>query len=282
MAFDASQLDVGARYSRPELARLWGYRSHEAISRGVVTPSRRRDIILFVTRQKQRSLTQYDDFLNGDLLHWQGEAKHGSDERIASAHRKGDAIHLFYREIHHTPFTYYGEIRLTSFHAKKDVPSEFVFQVDHDLGPDDDLKQKAAEYEDLPPTEREAVVKARVGQGRFREGLFMLWNGCAVTGVRHPELLRASHIKPWRWSSNAERLDPHNGLLLLPHYDLLFDRGYITFDGHGSLVRSPAIMKIPSEQLGIDSRARLRQQMDANHVQFLEYHREKVFLASVA
>jgi len=53
------------------------------------------------------------------------------------------------------------------------------------------------------------VRRARLGQGRFREGLMGVWGGrCAVTGVDLPPLLTASHIKPWRAASNPERLDP--------------------------------------------------------------------------
>jgi putative restriction endonuclease len=281
MAFDPHALEIGAHYTRPQLAKLWGYASHAAISKGVFTPSRSGYIILFVTREKQASLTQYDDFLNGDILHWEGEKGHGSDMRIARAHEYGEEIHLFYRDIHHTPFIYFGQVLTSRFRQRLDGPSRFEFQLTHDLGAQDDIRRKAAELEALPATEREAIIKARIGQGRFREGLLQLWRGCAVTDVRHPDLLRASHIKPWRWSSNDERLDPHNGLLLLPHYDHLFDRGYIAFDDAGTLLRSPAILTLPPERLGINPNARLRR-LEPEHVPFLEYHFEQVFLGSAA
>lgn len=280
MGFDPSALEIGAHYTRPYLSQLWGYASHVAISRGVVTPAGGGYIILFVTRDKQRSSTQYRDFLNGDSLHWEGEQRHGSDIRISHAHENGEEVHLFYRDIHHTPFTYFGQVFPTHFRSKRYQPSEFVFQLSHDLGPADDIARRGRELAELPPTEREAVVKARVGQGRFREDLLQIWHGCAITDIRRPDLLRASHIKPWRWSTNLERLDPHNGLLLLPHYDHLFDRGYITFDKAGSLVTSPAIKKLPLSRLGIDSKAQLRR-LDAEHVVFLDFHLENVFLEHV-
>jgi putative restriction endonuclease len=76
----------------------------------------------------------------------------------------------------------------------------------------------------LPATERQALVKSRIGQGPFREALVKRWDGrCAVTGFAIVKLLRASHIKPWRDSNHAERLDPYNGLLLAPGYDAAFD-----------------------------------------------------------
>jgi HNH endonuclease len=66
--------------------------------------------------------------------------------------------------------------------------------------------------------ESKALVESRLGQGRFRQDLLSLWSRqCAVTGLGVAELLRASHIKPWRSSDNVERLDQYNGVLLAPH-----------------------------------------------------------------
>ena len=102
-----------------------------------------------------------------------------------------------------------------------------------------------------------------------------IWDGCAVTDVKLPNVLRASHIKPWRFSNNSERLDPYNGLLLLPQYDQLFEKGLISFDNHG--VRSPAIEHIETAKLGINLKDRLRA-LSRRHLSFLEYHRSEVFV----
>lgn len=280
MAFDPEILELGSLYGRTELYPMWGYAGIEAISRGVVTPTGSKYVILFVTRQKQKSLTQYRDFLSGDCLYWEGERAHGSDLRIARAAERGDEIHLFYRDIHHTPFRYHGEVLLLRFAQHMDRPSEFVFRLVHDLGPEDDIALRADDLSELDPTERETVVRARIGQGQFREGLLELWRGCAVTGISRADLLRASHIKPWRSSNNSERLSRYNGLLLLPQYDHLFDRGYISFDENGRLETSPAIVTLPPERLGIQGNARLSQ-VAADHLPFLEYHRNNVFLKPV-
>ncbi len=83
-------------------------------------------------------------------------------------------------------------------------------------------------------TEVQSIVAARRGQERFRADLFRQWHGrCAVTDIDRAELLRASHIKPWSVSSDAERVDPFNGLLLAVHADALFDRALISF-GEGA------------------------------------------------
>lgn len=89
----------------------------------------------------------------------------------------------------------------------------------------------------LDVTEREQLAKARIGQGRFRADVAAKWGRgevCALTGVAIPEMLIASHIKPWRDSSNSERLDPMNGLLLVAHADRLFDQHLMSFrPSHG-------------------------------------------------
>lgn len=88
------------------------------------------------------------------------------------------------------------------------------------------------------------MVVQCVGQDIFRQGLMEFWEGrCAITGLAVPELLRASHIKPWAdCATDAERLDVYNGLLLAPHLDALFDQGFITIAADGRVVRSPALV----------------------------------------
>lgn len=104
-----------------------------------------------------------------------------------------------------------------------------------------ELAEDLAEIERTVPdaTQREALVQARIGQGRFRADVTRLWGKgevCALTGIALPELLIASHIKPWRDSTDEERLDASNGLLLAVHADRLFDRHLLSFDvQHGDL-----------------------------------------------
>jgi putative restriction endonuclease len=92
-----------------------------------------------------------------------------------------------------------------------------------------------------------------------------------------PTLLTASHIKPWRCATNAERLGPHNGLLILPQYDRLLDRGFISFAADGTLLLSPALPGDKLDQLGVQEDARLKA-VDKGHQPFLAFHRERVFI----
>ena len=127
-------------------------------------------------------------------------------------------------------------------------------------------------------TEAERLVVQRVGQGIFRRGLFDYWDSrCAITGLAVPELLRASHIKPWSdCDTDAERLDVFNGLLLAAHVDAAFDAGFITIaeDGRG-LVSS--ILPVDARSvLGLDEALTVRGLRQA-HQHYLAWHREKIF-----
>lgn len=128
-------------------------------------------------------------------------------------------------------------------------------------------------------TEAERLVVQRVGQDLFRQALLDLWEGrCAVTGLAVPELLRASHIKPWAdCSTDAERLDVYNGLLLAPQLDAAFDRGYITVDDEGLVVVSPVLDGAARRVLGLGHPLRVKVLADG-HRAYLPWHRERVFI----
>jgi len=125
-------------------------------------------------------------------------------------------------------------------------------------------------------TEVERLVRQRVGQDIYRESLFDYWGGaCAVTGIALPELLRASHTKPWAaCASDAERLDVFNGFLLAAHLDALFDRYLLTFDPAGLAVMSPRVDAFTRTRLGLTPDLRLRW-LSPEHETYLAGHREE-------
>lgn len=102
-------------------------------------------------------------------------------------------------------------------------------------------------------TAKESLVQSRIGQGQFRAALIEYWQCCSVTGYTQVELLKASHIKPWRYASNQERLNVFNGLLLLPNLDTCFDLGLISFDDEGKILISSQLRKTTLSQLLIFS-----------------------------
>jgi putative restriction endonuclease len=148
------------------------------------------------------------------------------------------------------------------------------------LSSDSDVLQEIKQQEfTLPndPTEREAVRKARIGQGIFRKSLEKLWNGtCCITGFQNRALLRASHIKPWSHCSNIERLDPENGLLLIANIDAAFDSGFVSFQDTGVILISEGFSD-DTGATGIHSAMKLSKALTKTQKQYLEYHRHNIF-----
>jgi predicted restriction endonuclease len=145
--------------------------------------------------------------------------------------------------------------------------------------PDELLHRFAAATAGLPhTTEAERLVVQRVGQDLFRAGLIDYWDGCcAITGLAVPELLRASHIKPWAdCGTDSERLDVFNGLLLAPHLDAAFDRGFITVEDDGVVTVSDDLSAEARRTLGLSSPLRVAG-LAERHRAFLPWHRAKAF-----
>ena len=127
-------------------------------------------------------------------------------------------------------------------------------------------------------TEAERLVVQRVGQDIFRRGLFEYWDArCAITGLAVPELLRASHIKPWSdCESDAERLDVFNGFLLAAHLDSAFDAGFITIEEDGTGLVSSVLPVDARSVLGLDGPLRVSGLHHA-HERYLPWHRARIF-----
>lgn len=137
---------------------------------------------------------------------------------------------------------------------------------------------KAVENDNtIKATEKDSIVKSRIGQGIFRKGLIDYWHGCAISQCPLTWMLIASHIKPWRDSDNQERLDDYNGLLLLPNYDKLFDLGYISFDQKGKIMYSRLLDKFDRDTIGLTNDLHLVK-FEEQHLKYLKYHNENCFL----
>lgn len=125
----------------------------------------------------------------------------------------------------------------------------------------------------IPETQRLQLAKARIGQGYFRKQVILLDGACRVTGVTDPRLLIASHIKPWREATNGERLSGHNGLLLSPHVDALFDEQWITFEDDGQMRVQPALARDVLDRWAIDPDKRV-DRFRPEQAAYLARHRE--------
>src|ERR1700722_11612193 len=141
------------------------------------------------------------------------------------------------------------------------------------------IQSKIKSYGHLLETERQAFIVAPRGQGLFKQRVMQVENRCRITGVTNPIHLRASHCKPLRDSSNDERINGENGLLLTPTMDHLFDRGFISFEDPALLIVSP-VANLPSLNLVGVATDRIINvgTFTQGQEQFLDYHRESVLL----
>jgi predicted restriction endonuclease len=143
------------------------------------------------------------------------------------------------------------------------------------------LEQELITDSTVRDTERQAIIRARSGQGLFKERVSRLESRCRITGVENPVHLMASHCKPWRDSTNEERLNGENGLLLTPSIDHLFDRGFIGFEDNGKLIISPVAHRPSLQRMGIDTMKVINVGgFTSGQEQFLDFHRSAVLLQS--
>lgn len=148
---------------------------------------------------------------------------------------------------------------------------------------EDQQQQQIEEATDISKTTRQALVQARVGQGKFKQRVSAYERTCRITKVDNPTHLIASHIKPWRESNNDERLAAGNGLLLTPSIDHLFDRGFISFDDSGELILSPIADKQSLTRMGVNTDKVINvSHFNGDQKHFLDYHRKEILLKSAS
>jgi putative restriction endonuclease len=141
------------------------------------------------------------------------------------------------------------------------------------------LEEQVETDASVTETERDAIVRARRGQGLFKQRVVEIETRCRITGVSNLAHLLASHCKPWRDSSNEERLNGENGLLLTPSIDHLFDRGFIGFEDSGDLIISPVAHKLSLQKMGVETSRTINVgPFTVGQREFLDYHREAVLL----
>ena len=159
------------------------------------------------------------------------------------------------------------------------------FYSHHILGPNastkykDEIEEIIQQDETIHETEKEALIKSRRGQGKFRHRVSAIEPNCRVSGLADKRFLIASHIKSWAdCETNEERLDENNGLLLSPNVDKLFDNGYLSFDADGSFLVSSQIDNQTLVFLGItQGNTVLPKPFNDQQKIYMRYHRENVF-----
>lgn len=129
---------------------------------------------------------------------------------------------------------------------------------------------------DVTNTEREQIIKARIGQSAFKLGLLKKETKCNLCSVKDERLLIASHIKPWRECDTSERLDLDNGLLLCPNHDWLFDKGYISFTDKGDILINETLNESTKTFMNLNEKMNIT--LNKNQKVYIEWHRNNIFI----
>lgn len=137
--------------------------------------------------------------------------------------------------------------------------------------------KKDIERKDLPSQEKEQLVKARIGQGLYRQKLIEESSECVITRVNDERIIIASHIKPWSVSTDAEKIDHNNGLSLTPTYDKLFDQGFISFEDDGTILISPYISPLNIKKINLSHGRKYVIPASDKRREYLDYHRKNIF-----
>lgn len=128
--------------------------------------------------------------------------------------------------------------------------------------------------------EKEATIKARIGQSGFRKMLLRKYKKCCICGIENESLLIASHIKPWSECEKEEKTDyQSNGLLLCPQHDKLFDKGYISFTDKGTILISKLLNINEYKLVNIQSDFKLNIELNNQLKIYMKYHKDEKFKA---
>ena len=280
------QLKFGEIYKRRELHDHFGGNRQSGISASAKFP------VIFLINSSGGDENGYEDGWMEDKKNYlySGEGRYGDQKltrgnlQICQHVQRGKRIYLF-EETTDTYIKLIGEFYFIDYKESQGLDfnnqNRLIYQFILGLKQQKEvlltsLKEPAAveaRYKKPNTTERKGLVTSRVGQGSYRRELLNKFqNKCAVTGAELKEILIASHIVPWKDSSDEERRDVNNGILLSPTYDALFDKHLISFDDLGSIIISSKIKNLVNV-LGIDPNAKVK--VDDEMKNYLSRHREQ-------
>lgn len=284
--------EVGALYNRKaQIHALLGGQQQGGIS----TPRDQPAVIIF-TGEAGKS-HGYNDFWDDDgVFHYFGEGQSGDMKMtggnlaIDRHQEQGKRLLLFKSMGHGKPYRYDGEFLKVAAYSRPDTPATrganrtaIVFRLQpldqsHFLPAAKVAEPSKAELE-LGSTAVLKLTEVRTKQELFRRRLIDVEKQCRLTHVMDLRFLRASHIKPWSaCESGTERTDGHNGLLLTPHADLLFDRGWISFEDAGGLLVTDELPSEVRTRIGLNLKTgRSCGSFTQQQQHYLDFHRQKIF-----
>lgn len=292
LSADDLPFEVGALYSRRDQIHglLGGQRQG-----GISTPASSPFVILF-TGEAGKQHGYHDFWDDNGVLHYYGEGQVG-DMKFSGGNRairehlaNGNRLLLFQMMGHGRACRFLGEFEFVHAYEQFEVPDTkglprkaLVFMLRPIESSFEPFQTSIAEAKssqiELASTTSSQLLEVRKKQSLFKRRLLTVEKACRLTQIADLRFLRASHIKPWsKCVSGDERVDGHNGLLLSPAADHLFDRGWITFDDNGLLVRSQHLPGDVTRRIGINL-DQGRKCGAFGHLQknYLQYHRDTVF-----
>ena len=246
------ELQLGREYKRRELHDFYGGQRQGGIS----TPQKY-PYIFIITSKRGEEHGYVDGWIeNNNFFLYTGEGQIGDMEfkggnKAIKYHRQNDKQIFLFQETKKTfialkaelNFIDYKYIQVPDTEGKNRRAIQFRLQ-SVNAEPVREVEPISITKPHLKPdkTERQGLVISRVGQGYYRQELIKKFNGrCAVTSIDREEILIASHIVPWRLSTDEERIDVDNGILLSPLYDALFDKHLISFKDDGEILIANSI-----------------------------------------
>ncbi len=307
----SSKLQLAQKYSKKELAIILEEPNLAIVREGVYYCKKEPSTLLFVDLLKQgkEERFHFNDYFENDFFHWDSQTtQHIKSPKIVEL-KEGRVTALLFVRIYPKikgitqPFVYCGRLNYLEFEEGTSKPVHLLFEsIDYnEFTYDKDLKEiynwrpeksgksrttqirvdnKISErrkqiFKKPNETERTGLVTSRVGQGYYRQQILEKWgNACAVTGCNLKQILISSHIVAWSESTDEERLDPENGILLSPNLDALFDQHLISFSDDGKIILSDKINANNLDILDINQNMCIR--VTEGMKPYLNKHRNKL------
>lgn len=284
--------EVGALYSRQgEIHALLGGQRQGGIS----TPAQSPFVIIF-TGEAGKSHGYADRWDDDGVFHYYGEGQSGDmtmtgGNRAIRDHLKDGKRLIAFKSLGHgKPYRFDGEFVCIGAYISPDTPATrgpnrnaIVFKLQlisrqSFLQPKKVGDQSALEIE-LGTTTALRLTTVRTKQDLFRQRLIGIEKSCRLTKIMDLRFLRASHIRPWaECQTGNQRTDGNNGLLLSPQADLLFDKGWITFEEKGRLQVSSELPKDVRLKIGLNlKQGRNCGSFNSEQQEYLNFHRSEVF-----
>jgi len=305
-----NHLEVGKFYTKSDLSDIFDNPNIKLVREGIYNQSN--DLTFYfvdLVKEGKEERFHFNDFFEEDFFHWDSQTtQHINSPKIKEVISGQRIPHLFVRVFPKVksktqPYIYCGRLKYIDHDPNTSNPVHIIFQnidyVDdtsneelfeiytwkpHKIGKSSVVKQskigvispqRKSSFRKPNKTERSGLVTSRVGQGYYRQLVREKWdNRCPVTGTSIIGILISSHIVPWSESSDDERLDVENGLLLSPNVDSLFDKHLISFSDDGQMLLSNKITLDDLIKLGINHQTIIP--ISEGMKKYLERHRARM------